>query len=511
MAKTKQIKRKASARKDDDSGDPILEDPDAEEDETLAALAKKSKDSHWTGYDYDSDDSDADDVREAQGIGECLHRLLGTTKPVIALLLTSGWDSAATIALLEDDDIDETCKNLRKPGGGSIGHDISALLPRKLKQLAHCFRYFHIIGDEAEYNTWNTEYLEQYIAHKRMIDKHDFDWSKLNFSNFPQGEGEEDGVKILECFQDIFYLCRSPRGMTLDYVIRDALIPEIEWDRYIEGDEHLSFGTLDEEFAARANIVSDPEADPCANNARLEHWEKEGPYHIWFKEDSRTVANIIAHVVSKYTVLKSVITKPLRLGQGRIAWRMMRSHLMGDGFLDRQTGALEQKLGSLTFRFVGADSKNSVPNHIAKLKSIFVKFEEIEKNSTYRGFDEASKCRALKNSLKGSQFDTWRLMVNNNSEVKEFEKLCAHLLTFCKDNPAFKLSVQQVSEMKAGEKEATPSRDGNGGRGGGRSRPQDDRGGRGGGRGGGGRNSDRGGGEPSYDEAIVTTCMARLR
>ena len=128
MARSKRRKSSpASDNRADDEEEPEATDEEEETLEEAASRSKKSKRVHWTGYDSNEE--------EPHDIGSLLHRLTGVSKPVTRLLLKSGWSSTGTIALLEDSDIDETCRNLRKPGGTSKCHAISPLPPRLLRWL----------------------------------------------------------------------------------------------------------------------------------------------------------------------------------------------------------------------------------------------------------------------------------------------------------------------------------------------------------------------------------------
>ena len=151
-------------------------------------------------------------------------------------------DSMEELKILEDDDCENLCKIIRRPGGGAAGHQVSNAAENNLKLAAYFLRHRERISRATTIADIGLDLVREMRTIKAGEDAYDepTDSPKIDHKDWP---------KTIEAIRSWFFMHRGVDGSPLSYVIRTDPIVPTEAD-----DPETNYSTVLEQIVARCPI-----------------------------------------------------------------------------------------------------------------------------------------------------------------------------------------------------------------------------------------------------------------
>jgi hypothetical protein len=385
-----------------------------------------------------------------------------------------GIDSVRELGYLNDNDVENLCKTIRRPGGhlpnpayvaGGValptipytGIMVSQRAETNMQLASYVVRHHSRISRATDIGAMNPTSIRRLRELKIKEDARVTDAPtapKIDPKNWP---------KTIEALRDYYSSVLGETKAPLAYVIRDeAAVP--------------------------------PEADDPANNydtpedemiSRMPHQDAAGADLPTYKHDRSKVWQTISEVCQDEKCWTYV--KPFqRTRDGRGAFQALHNHYLGANHVNNMASTAEAKLAQA--KYYGEKRRYNFESYISMLNEQFQVLNNLKRYG-YAGIDEASKVRRLNSGIQTDKLNAPKAQIMSSRALQDnFDDAVGLYQDFiAQSKPQNDNEEFNVSGFEGG------GGDGNGrgrGRGGGRY------GGRGGGRGrfggrGGGRGGDR--------------------
>ena len=349
---------------------------------------------------------------------------------------------------LDDDDIDNICQAIRKPGGAGLGAPVAIICVTRLKLL----RFYAKLNERMSrrnprFDKIQKSYLDLVMDQRKV----ELDYAKTKSSMDPKPL-TLDLATAPACFEKVKTLLSSLRGSTgtiLRYVIREDIRSLPHGRRWFFGqypptEEHHS--NIDLELIDRAPILSDG-ADPRQLTAIL---ESVGPFSSSFSIDMKTVWNIMFALFGHCPCWQHV-KKYTNQQNGRKAWLTLQNHFFGGDKATTLYQACINRLASLRY---DTDRKNW--NFEKYLMSHVKEHNTLDSLHTEYGqqkMPEAMKIKYFQDGITDTTFNSVRLSIQANPTLfQDFDTIKDQYLTFkrtqqCLEQTIMRSPSRSISEV----------------------------------------------------------------
>ena len=369
---------------------------------------------------------------------------------------------------LDEEDIDNICQAIRKPGGIGVGSQVAIISVTRLKlTLFYVKLNQRMSRPNPTFDKMTIDYLDL-VKDQRKIER-EYAMTKSGPDPKPL---TLDLVTAPACFEKVkTYLStlRGASGILLRYVIREAIYPLREGQSTWFGNWKHRHSTIDLELIDRAPILSDAH-DTSLQSSVL---EVKGPFSMAFTIDMVTVWNILFAMFGQCPCWQHV-KKFAPTQNGRRAWRTLQTHFFGGDKATALYQACIQRLSTLRY---DADRKNwnfekylmaHVKEHNA-LDTLHIEYGQ-------QRMPEAMKVKYFQDGITDRTFDSVVLSIQANpKQFNDFETVKDQYLTFKRtqqrmEQTSVRSPPRSISEVgRSGPGRGRGGRDGrDGGRTGGR-------------------------------------------
>ena len=358
----------------------------------------------------------------------------------------------------KDSECDNLFDALRRPGDTILvngvntprpGVAVSARGKMNFKNACFMARYFMTTNRTLAAADITLDNVARFRHTKEMHEAHEDPSEPLKLEDSSQ----EKILRFIDQFPSHLRLYRGLTQVPLSYIIREERgVPDAEEDLQY-GAVGSTYSSTDDELIARASLDG----------------------HIYNCDNSRVYELLKASVLQFKDVYNWI--KPFnRTKNGRAAWQGLRSHYMGDAFLNNLYDKADRRLLSLVY-------KEELPRYDFEKHVSLHRQCHNEAEAAHRPFDDLVKVNRLLTSIQAKELEASCAVIRSDqNRMTDFDGAVNFLWNFVKTkkkNPNYQISATGT--------------DNRGGRGGG------GRGSRGGGgRGGRGRGNYRGGGYHPY-------------
>ena len=389
-----------------------------------------------------------------------------------------GIDSVRELGYLNDEDVINLCKTIRRPGGHLpnpayvAGGNMAATIPytgimvsqraeTNMQLASYTVRHYHRISRAVTVNTMNPTSIRRLRELKIKEDKREGSPPSaptIDPKNWP---------KTIDAIQDYFSCILGETKAPLAYIIRDDAAVKPEAD-----DIPANYDTPENEMIAR-----------------MPHQDNAGADLPTYIHDRSKVWQTMAEICRDDKCWTYV--KPFqRSRDGRGAFQALHTHYLGANHVNNMASIAEAKLAQA--KYFGEKRRYNFESYITSLTEQFQILNTLKRYG-YAGIDEASKVRRLNAGIKTDKLNAPKAQIMSSRVLQDnFDDAVGLYQDFIaqarptNDNNEF--NVSGFEGGGGGGNNQSRGRGGgrNNGRGGGRGR------GRGGGGGrGGNRNKDR--------------------
>ena len=347
-------------------------------------------------------------MAEAVAIRAALQRM-GCTQAA-ALLLTDNqeMDELAEFALLKDDEVENLCKVIRRPGGTmpnpnaavdgqpaqipNPGSAVSLRAENNLKLMCYFLRYKDrtsrgvVAGDVTLAN------VRALRDHKEWEENHtDVDAPEINTKDWP---------RTIEAIEEYLRGCLGVSKIPLAYIVRAAVaVPE-------GADPAGNYDSKQDELIARAPHV-DADNEPTATYLadRLKVWE------------------LISDLTREHDCW-TYVRPAQRSRNGRMAFVGLKGHYLGANNVDNMSSKAEKRLQSTSY---GGEKRRW---DFEKYVKVHVDQHAILEGLTvhgYAGIDDRSKVRHLLAGIKTNTLDTVKTRIMSDADLRSDFDSCVNL------------------------------------------------------------------------------------
>lgn len=333
-------------------------------------------------------------------------RLGFTPQAAIALVDEQGLDSLDEIKRLDDNGVSELCKTIRCPGG-TIANDAGAQVAnpgiavshkslKNMQLLSFWLKHMERISrpaTSADITPEAVESLRQLREREKNFVK-PTDKPKIN---------HKDWFKTMEAIKEYLAQCPGLTKIPLAYVVRD-----------------------DVEVPAHA---SDPQT---AYTSHQHEMIRRAPHGTdTFKEDRELVFIMLRDICENdpaYVYMKPAVEPR----NGRMAYRLLYDHYLGQSAVDQLITKAETKLNTLAY--TGKDTRRwTFETFVSQHKEQHALIDTLKTRGLYLGIDDASKVRYLLAGLKDPRLEAAKSQILTSSDLRNnFDsavRLCQDTLT----------------------------------------------------------------------------------
>ena len=360
-----------------------------------------------------------------------------------ASLLTDeqGIDSLTEVRSMEDANIENLCKVLRRPGGQNTsgnpdpGVKVSVRAEENLKLAAYYCRHqvrVSRVTSTASITLSNV---------RRLSKQRDLEKVKFTGTREPPTVNSKDWPRTMEAIEEYLQQFRGTSGVPLSYVIRRRIQPAPDAD-----DPPANYPTLEHEMVARAPILA-----PGATGD-VPTLESNGPFTQSFITDRSEVWAKLAVIfgsVECWTYAKI----GRRTRDGRLCFRAVYDHYLGPNNIDHMASRAERKLRDSTYH--GERRNWNFEKYVTTHKEQHHVLLSLETHG-YKGVDERSKVRYLNDGIKTSRLDTVKATILSSSEYRSNFDKCVNLYKDFIEQSNGQLE-SNVSAVKTGTSNSRPS------------------------------------------------------
>ena len=387
-----------------------------------------------------------------------------------------GIDSVRELGYLNDEDVINLCKTIRRPGGhlpnpayvagGAMnptipytGIMVSQRAETNMQLASYTVRHHNRISRATNVTAMNPTSIRRLRELKIKEDSRDGDpptAPTIDPKNWP---------KTMDALQDYFCCVLGETKAPLAYIIRDVATVPDEAD-----DAPDNYDTPENEMIAR-----------------MPHQDAQGDDLPTYIHDRSKVWQTMSEVCRDDKCWTYV--KPFqRSRDGRGAFQALHTHYLGANHVNNMASVAEAKLAQA--KYYGEKRRYNFESYISTLNEQFQVLNNLKRYG-YAGIDEASKVRRLNSGIKTEKLNAPKAQIMSNRALQDnFDDAVGLYQDFiAQSKPSHDNDEFNVSGFEGGG-----GGSGGGGRGKGGGKYYDKKG-RGGGRGGGGRGRGKGGGD----------------
>jgi hypothetical protein len=319
-----------------------------------------------------------------------------------------GMDTLAEIQLLTDDEIENLCKVVRRPGGtvpgpnpgdapvNNPGTPVNLRAENHLKLLAFFLRHQERVSRDTNVANVTLDTI------RTVRELRDFE-STYKAPDDPPSINSKDWPKTMESIHEYLRSYLGDRKIPLAYVVRkDEDVPA--------NDPAAGYSTVQEAMIARAKhytVAADGTKTP--DPAYINNREK--------------VYEIIAKITRDHPCWTYV--KPAqRTRDGRMAYLGLYQHFLGPNNVDNMATMAEDKLKSTVYN--GEQRRWDFEKYINLHKSQHSIMEGLVEHG-YTGIDPRSKVRYLLDGIKTDKFDSVKTRIMSDASLRNDFDSCVTL------------------------------------------------------------------------------------
>ena len=354
-----------------------------------------------------------------------LLQLLGFSEAAANALVTEQLITDQDALLeLDDDQVENLCKTVRKPGGGDGGHQIPEMAVARLQLLVF---YVKHLDRSDRFRFTDLAHVDLAKLNKFKDQKKlEKDWLKQN----PEHKLEAmqlDTQTAAASFDQAVTILRRIRGVTgvpLSYVVRHRLYPAHSAEDPPCGNADSAYTTHDEELEARAPILTTLDYYNVRTN---DEYEKAGPFHPAFQSDTKKAWSVLHSLWSTTGAWTHVKTMD-KTQNGRQVYRTLHKHFFGGNKISTMSTGILSRLRNLTYT---GDTKNFnfdkyVTNHVQQhnLAASLVEYGG-------QAIDERYKIEFFLTGIQCPDFDVTKANVAANTDrFSDFDSVKDHFVEF---------------------------------------------------------------------------------
>ena len=332
--------------------------------------------------------------------------------------------------LLDDDEVVNSCKVVRRPGGTipnpdagdpgqpndipNPGLNVTLRAENNLKLMCYFVRFKHRTSRDVAPAEITLNSVQQYRAHKEWEDKHeDVDAPEINTKDWP---------RTIDSVEEHLRGCLGATKIPLACVIReDQGVPA--------ADPANGCASLQDELIARAPIQ-----DPDPN---IEHT----PAHL---ADRSRVWELVSDLTREMDCWTHV--RPAqRTRDGRMAFHGLKQHYLGANMVDNMSARLEHKLRTATCS--GEKRRWNFEKHVKTQEDQFAIAKSLEALG-HAGIDDRSKVRHLTTGIKTAALDSVKTRIMSDATLRNDCQACVNLFQdFIQQRSSNELKESAISAL----------------------------------------------------------------
>ena len=333
---------------------------------------------------------------------------IGFPAVIRAALVVQGVDNINGLLGMTEEDVDDLCSNIRKPGGlmpnparannarapefvPNLGTAVGRVHQERLKQLAYYNSYLKIVNRDFVPQQATVEELVRLWEYKRNLDgikESKRDAEDKYPEKFSSSKSSREFIESVENWIDDHY---GVKDIPLAYVIRDE--PEVPEDDPFP----LGQDTYDEELIRRASHTGEIWA---ANNSKV--WQ---------------MIRQVTHGTDAWAFVKAFA----RTQNGRQAYYALKSHYMGADFVNKVKLNADAQLETLHWN--GKARNFTWDKFISRLTSAFADLAENGEEKS-----ESEKVRKLLRAITDPTLNVAKAVIQADQRYAEdFQAACAYL------------------------------------------------------------------------------------
>ena len=348
---------------------------------------------------------------------QALVRLGFTQDAANAITQDQGIDSMEELKTLKDSEVKDLCDVVRKPGGTipnpnaavagqpatirDPGIKVSLRAEGNLKLTCYWLRHLARTSRNANFADIQVDTVRTMKTLVEQEEAHDD--PKLD-------EGDKivklkDWSRTMENIQEALRGHLGTTKVPLSYVIRENVaVPDANTDPAF-GMPNSKYVSVLDEMIGRAPI----------RNAADDGYEQS------YLVDREKVWDLMTKICASYPECWTYIKTAMRARDGRAAYEALYTQYLGPHNVDNMADAAERKLSTLTYQ--GETKRWNFEKYCrAHTEQHQILTNLIEHG--HSGIDERSKVRHFMNGIKGNMFDTVRLQIDADNDLRnDFERV----------------------------------------------------------------------------------------
>lgn len=350
--------------------------------------------------------------------------------------------SLEAFSYLEDDEVENLCKQIRRPGGTipnpqanvagqpptipNPGLPVSLTAETNLKLMCYFIRYMTRTSTQIEAEHITLAAVRKYRKLKKSEEDHsDAEPPEINAKDWP---------RTIDSIREYLRGCLGTDKTPLAYVIRSNLDPEEA--------PHGGFPTFTDELIARAPIRTEVNGNTTYNETYL-----EDRVLVWNKLDELTRS----HECWTY------VRPAQRARDGRLAFYGLEDHYLGVNNVDNMSSLAEHRLTTTTYK--GELRRWNFEKYV----QVHVNQHNILENLVqhgYAGLDERSKVRHLMKGIKTDRLDSVKTRIMSDASLRSDFHACVTLYKdFIAQNISSDLKEVNVSSVNTGSAKSRAASD----------------------------------------------------
>ena len=307
-----------------------------------------------------------------------------------------GVNSVDAMGSLSDGDVTNLMRVVRKPGGGGDGHAVSFMAERAFTTACHMIRYKVQVQRPITYNDIRINVLEPHVIQRTIEEEQ---------KSLPQPEVPKidfvDHPKSLESVDNYLSQFRGVRGIPLNYVMRQQLVPPPAAD-----DPAGNYETLDLERVHRAPIVEVGAVDPT---------EEEGPFDSIFKIDDAAAYQYIVEIFQSKTEVWVHVKSVHGNKSARKLILAYTNYFLGAHRCDSEVKRIIAQLQSITYH--GRSRGFTLDKCITRHVECHNRLTNLESYG-YRGLDPSLQVSYLTTSIQAEHLKVVTAQILASSEYR---------------------------------------------------------------------------------------------
>jgi len=345
-------------------------------------------------------------MAELQAIRDALERIGFSEEASDYITGDQGLDEVEEFRILSDSEVENLCKNTRRPGGiinnPNRGRNNPATIPNpgvpvslkaenNLKLMCYYIRHQDRVSRTVRIQDIDSEAIRNLRHLREEEDKHEDPGDLPTIGR--------DWARNMETIKEWIRQYIGVTGVSLQYVLRTPMEvkPEAE-------DDSDNYDSLMEEMIARAPILS---GGPGSS------------YSKHFTTDNGKVWDLISSLLREKDCW-AYMKHCQRSHDGRGAFWSLHNHYLGPNTIDNQAAAAKKTLQTLTYK--GETRRWNFESYVTAHKQQHQILEELVRLG-YRGIDERAKVRHLMAGIKDSSLNVIKSQILANAEVRQdFDK-----------------------------------------------------------------------------------------